>query len=580
MPVENFFISPFSDIPGVAEIIGLGEVRMGRGNAIEAEIRVLLAGSLEDPGFDEKHDIVTRWVSFGQLRLLTAGSRWRGGHYVGNRPVQTFIATARALDTSFWKCRTLGREEPGGYGDRRTFSSEQISAAPCFGLEFSDVSQNEGKPPRIGILPYSELVRALFGFSSRLLNEAIDGLRNPEASSDRGIMKRDWCYLNESGELSLWCYVRPRRREAEICAAILTDPRIRSSHDHIFQHLSISDDWRNSRPAWMKVEWPFSEPVRWQIEGRWIKRREDENRRFLITKIAAMSFPFNFKSIVVSYPGKAERGKPTGPPKTKKIRVSPSRLARLTTGLPASSAVPTSTLTVAELVEDRGEQTPIKFVARQGHRAGAGASLISDPREIANLSTADRIEGADPETGRVVIHSEEIRRKLEEEEKRAAAEAARSRIEALERTWQALLLCEEEEGWEVHPLSKWPDHAHGNGGFDFAKEMLLAKIMIDDDVFVVADSGSVRAGAKTNGMRSLGILIPEDNADLTQDDERRVRAVAEKLEGKWRSDKAAVEGFKVVALKRPTAVWSDPDAYVNLLVKKIESIFDGRSNDA
>lgn len=580
MSFDQFFIAPFSNIPGVAEIIGLGEVRLGRGKAIEAEIKVLLAGSLEDPEFDETRDVVTRWVACGQLRFLTSGSRWRAGHYIGNRPIQSFIATVRALDTRSWNIRTLGSEEPGGDGDWRTLPSEEISAAPCFGLQFSEVSQNEGEPPRIGILPYTELARALFGVSSRLMNEAIDGLRNPEASNDRGIMKRQSCHLDVPDEVFLWCYVRPKRREAEICAAIISDPRMRASHDGIFQHLSISNEWGNSRATWMSVGWPFSEPVRWQVEGRWMKRREENGRRFLITKITAMTIPFKFKSVVVSYPGRRKRGKPAGPPTTKKIRVSPARLARLTTGLPASRAIPTSTLTIVELGMGDGNEVSVNFIPRQGHGDGPGTALVGDPREIANLSTADRTDGADPETGRVVIHSEEMRRKLEEEKEKAAAEAARTRIEALEQTWQALLLCEEDEGWEVHPLSRWRNVAHPNGGFDFGKEMLLAKILVGDGFVVVVDSGSVREGTKTNGMRSLGILIPDSNDDLTDGDEMRIRAAELAHKGKWRSDKAAVKGFNVVALKRPLAVWSDSEAYANLLARKIESIFSDGSNGA
>src|SRR5690349_19833706 len=76
MPRTRFAIDGFKNLPGIAEIIALGQVRRQPTAALETQIEVLLASNLDDPRFDPERDVHRRWVGCGQLDLLTVGSRW------------------------------------------------------------------------------------------------------------------------------------------------------------------------------------------------------------------------------------------------------------------------------------------------------------------------------------------------------------------------------------------------------------------------------------------------------------------------------------------------------------------------
>lgn len=60
-------------------LVGIGRVRRPRGDALEAELEVLLANSPEGRLFNPLTDEHFVWVGCGQIDLLTPGSLWTAG---------------------------------------------------------------------------------------------------------------------------------------------------------------------------------------------------------------------------------------------------------------------------------------------------------------------------------------------------------------------------------------------------------------------------------------------------------------------------------------------------------------------
>lgn len=191
MPFSRFAIDTFKSVPGVAEIVALGRVRRP-GAVLEAQIGVLLASDLDNPGFDPERNVRILPVACGQLDLLTIGSRWKGRSPAGETPAKRYSATYHLRDV---ESLGVGADQPARY-------TQLMAEAPCFLLEREE--EDDSSDPWKVLLPQMELVRALFGVSSRLLIELIDGLRDP-TSADRGILDRNDSRLQEDGAVRLTC---------------------------------------------------------------------------------------------------------------------------------------------------------------------------------------------------------------------------------------------------------------------------------------------------------------------------------------------------------------------------------------
>lgn len=552
MPSSRFAIHAFKNLPGIAEIVALGRVRRQPGSAIEAEIEVLLASNLDDPGFDPAHDVHRRWVGCGQLDLLTVGSRWDGQRRAGE-------TQARRLSGSYGfrsiELLGVGSERPVDY--RRRIPTGPMAKAPCFLLERDEIGEQEdgGDVPRKILLPQIELVRALFGVSSRLLIELIDGLRDPMVA-DRGILDRRKSGLQSDGTVKLVCWRRPTDEEALILAAMIADPALTRLHDEVFQQLAVQREYREDKPTWPRITWPFTKPIALTAEGRWFER-EDGFARFLVTRVTEIGLELSFSRIEVRHPGvSGELGADRLPPPTGRMRSSNARLVVLTTGRAPSPSRRPAEIASAPVSIPASRGVSIDFVAERSSRPRT-STLGEEPREQGDFSTAGRERGADPAVGRAEVH-----RMVGGD----AETASSVRERTLRATWAALSAAAIAAGWRLtpYPIAGTGDMAARDGGFDFRREGILAGVDVGERQVIFADER-----AAPDDPRSLGILVKTMPSEITGSDIRTVRGVCHGCENHWGNRSLAVDGFTVFPARRRGAIIDNPEAYAALLRGRI-----------
>ena len=550
MPSSRFAIDAFKGVPGIAEIVALGRVRRP-GAVLEAQIEVLLASDLDDPGFDPEHDVRILPVACGQLDLLTVGSRWRGRSPAGETQARRYSATYRLEDV---ERLGVGTDQPARY--RRRLPTRSMAKAPCFLLEREEEEVNDSGDPWKVLLPQIELVRALFGVSSRLLIELIDGLRDPTVA-DRGILDRNNSELMPDGTVRLTCWRKPTDEEALILAAMVADPALMRLHDEVFQQLVVQEEYRKDQLTWPKVTWPFSVPIALTLEGRWFERA-DGFPRFLATRVTEIGLRLEFNRIQVHHPGAGDEQRPDRlPPPTGRMRPSNARLVVLTTGRAPSPSRRPVEIASAPVAIPESKGVAIEFIAKGGPPRPRTSTLGEDPREQGEFSTAGRETGADPATGRA-----EIRRMVGGD----ASAAASAREQALRSTWVAVSKAAALSGWRLtpYPVAGSGEMSARDGGFDFRREGILAGLNVGGRHVIVADER-----AMAQDQRSLGILVKTMERSATWLDIQSIRAVHDAVRGHWGSRDAVVRGFKVFPVRRRARVMAETDAYAELLRDRI-----------
>lgn len=551
MPASRFAIDAFRSVPGIAEIIALGRVRRQPQAALEAQIEVLLASDLDDPGFDPQRDVHIRPVACGQLDLLTVGSRWKGRSPAGETQAKRYTASF-FLDEEY-ALLGVGADQP--VRCRRRVPTRLMAEASCFLLKRKNADDGSGDPWKV-LLPHMELVRALFGVSSRILIELIDGLRNPMVA-DRGILDRLNSLLLPDRTVRLSCWRKPTDEEALILAAMIADPALMRLHDEVFQQLSVQEDYRNDKPTWPKVTWPFPQPVELTFEGRWFER-EDGSVRFLATRITEIGLQLNFNRIEVHHPGAGDEEAPGRlPPPTGRMRPSNARLVVLTTGRAPSPSRRPIEVASAPVAIPQSKGVAIDFVAMGGPARPRMSTLREDPREEGEFSTAGRESGADPAIGRA-----EIRRMVGAD----ATAAASAREKALRCTWVALSAAAETAGWHLtpYPVAGARDLSVRDGGFDFRREGILAGLKVGVRHVIVVDERTA-----PQDYVSLGILVKKMDRNAKWLDIQAIRAAHDGLRGHWGGRDAIVKGFAIFPVRRRAGIMDDADAYAALLRDKI-----------
>lgn len=547
MSSNRFAIDAFRDLPGIFEIVALGRVLRPK-TVLEAKIEVLLASGLDDPGFNPQRDVETRVVACGQLDLLTVGSRWKGRRPAGETQAKRYSDSFRMEDVEL-----LGAGAGNPVGTRR-LPTRSMAGAPCFLLERQgEVARGD---PRKVLLPQIELVRALFGVSSRLLIELIDGLRDPTVA-DRGILDRRNSGLLADGAVRVACWKKPTDEEALILAAMVADRKLMHLHDEVFQQLVVQKPYREDKWVWPRVSWPFDRSVTMTIEGRWFER-EDGFPRFLATRITEIGLQLSFSRIEVHYRGAGEESVTDRlPPPIGRMRPSNARLVVLVADrAPTPSRRPAVIASgPVAIVESKG--VAIDFIPTGGPSRPRSTTLGEDLREEGEFSTAGREPGADQVIGRA-----EIRRTVGGD----ASASTTIRELALRSTWTALSTAAASSNWRLtpYPVAGDGDMSARDGGFDFRREGILAGLNVGGRHVIVADE---RVAGHDH--RSLGILVKTMSRPSKWPDVQSIRAVHDGVNGHWGSRDAVVAGFAVVPVRRRAGSMAEAKVYADLLRDRI-----------
>lgn len=553
-------IEEFRDLPGLSEIIGLGAVRQPRGEAQEVEIEVLLSSVNEPPSTDASSATHLLWIGCGQMDLLAAGARWKDGSRALAAPSTRVSGMFEAI-----ACEKVG-EGVDPPLTNRPFPSQAIAAACGFLLRrIADPTNSQSggssqRDPEKILLPYMELVRAIFAVSERVLLQLFDGMRNPTLPGGRGLIDRTKSHLADHGTVILAARQQLSREEALIIAAMIADPALMRAHDSVFQQLSVNRDWRDGHPVHMKLAWPWQVPIAIELEGRWVER-VGTRPRFLCTRLVSLGIPMPFRRVVVNHPG-SEPGDPDVlPPPSDRVRGTNARLFVLTTGRAASPSRRAAQVGGDVLNLPAADGIAVEWIARGGAARKDRGLIGEDPRDEAPFGTGGRKPGADIDVG-----AAEVRRK-----RVASGEASeRSHLKALEATWDALFAACSDADWS---LSAWPRSRPAVvgaefGGLDLPGEPLVAVVRSGSNRVLVVDRGSL-----VGDERSLGILVPLKGAVSERQLAFAARELCTSLDGRWRSPNSRNENFRVVAVARPADVWEDQDAYAKLLRSRIASAF-------
>lgn len=567
VPNRPVVIDRFSDLPGVAEIIGHGGVRAPFGEAQEVEVAVLLACNMDAPEFNSVRDARVRWVGCGQLDLLAAGSRWRRGAPAGYVPMERVSAAFELV-----RDERIGEglvPHPDGF---RPFPSRPIATSAGFLLRRvpeqinGKLEHSAGWKPELILLPQMELLRGLFGVSGPFLIELFDGIRNSAVLGERGLINRRHSRLQDDGTVILAASRNLSRDEALIAAAVVSDPQLRRLHDFVFQHLSVNSNWRGGRPIDLNLPWPWQMPIRLGIDGRWIARAGG-GRRFLAMRLVSIGMSLPFSRIEVHHPG-GEAGDRSGlPPPEGRLRSKNARIMVLTTGRAASPSRRPAEIETGSVELPNSAGVEIVSVARGGIARIDRSGIGEDPRDEGPFGTGGRQPGADAQVGLAVTRRMGAGRS-DTSMLDPVLRPERDLAQALDLTWRALSTACMRAGWRLDALPMRDTVVTGapHGGLDLRKEPLVARVSAGTRRALIVDVGS-----PTGDERSLGVLVPR-NAALS---DRALAALARKaatsVNGRWRSPTLYSWDFRVTAVNRSAEVWKNVDAYASMLRRRIAS---------
>lgn len=552
MAAKPFVIAPFRDLTGLVEIIGIGRVRRQSSVALEAEIEVELLSLTDGSSFDPDVDIHRRWVGCGQLDLLTIGSRWERGRRAGaataeeHRGSYSFIANERM---------GLGSERRGD--NVRFLPSRSSERALCFLLERQSAAAMGPNGPRKILLPYAELVRALFGVSGRFLLQLMDGLRDPFAL-DRGILDRSQSAVLQDGTVKLVCWRRPTDDEALVLAAMISKPEIMRLHDSVLQQLIVQPDFRSGGSGYLIIDWPFAGEVGLKIEGTWFERAKGF-KRFLATRILELDLRLPFRRIEVHHLGTGSDDRPDrSPPPIGRLQAANATALLLTTGRSPTAFRRPGELTSAPLDIVGAKNITIDYFGKGGPSNPASSTFGDAKSSEAEVSTASRIAGGAGDVGRV-----EVRRVSGSGD---GLRLEQHRVDSLRATMTAIETAAATMGWKMTPYPSSGQYLAGATGasFDFDREGILVGLNVRGRHILIADGGT-----GTGDRRSLGILVPTMTRRVAENDLEAIRN-AERNGVRWGSASTKLAGFAIHAVRRHPKVWETGSSYAALLRRRVE----------
>lgn len=552
-------LQPLRHLSGVCEILGLGRVRENPNMGIEAWVEVLVQqdifGRLAEP------QTVTKWIGVGQMNLLASGYRFENGRQIKSAPRMRFDGMLSPIKNP--ERETLGTGIFAGTGANAP--TAKLDKAPGWLLRHEggwlDGSDDVDKPPRVVFLPATELIRAVFGSSSDLLKQLIDGRRDPTMTRSRYSVDRSRCSVDPEGRVSLSVSRKINAEDAHVLAALFADrsERLLRFHDMIHQRLHTDPAFRTNVGAFIQAAWPWPQGVGMAFAGRWLRRTPASagQKRFVVTQIEKILFPSPPTAIEVKYPNETEAARGLPQPSGRTIAtvggVRPLRSDRT----PGSGRTQESIDTQAAIFPF-ANAFEIAWSPGETYAGRKDVGLRSDP--VAGerfLSTDDARSGGDAATGQAkLIGKRELRHDYEPDREGNAAR---------QKTWEALAILAERKHWTV---TYWEERTRGVRVVPYdpadvdAEAPLVATIKTDAGFKAIADFGSAigdpaSIGVERQSRRSSESLLAAD-----------VYGHARSNNWKWLSRKmrnSSHGSSRIEGHSRSRRCWKDSEYYANKL---------------
>ncbi|MAW90999.1 MAG: hypothetical protein CL575_09355 [Altererythrobacter sp.] len=562
-------LQPLVHLPGVSEILGLGRVRESPHGGLEAHIECLIQPDIFNKNASSP---VREWLGVGQMNLLWSGRQFKNGRPAGNAPVFRFEGKLTTMEEE--DRETLGSGRFTGTAAKERTAG--LAGVPGWLLRHEgrsiETNDEEITLPKVVFLPKTELVRALFGSSSDLLKQVIDGRRDPAVHSSRYALDRDRCFVSDAREVTISVSRLISEEDAHILAAIFADrsKRLLQFHDSIHQNLVTDPAYRSPVGAFLQAQWPWPNGVEMAFSGRWLGRDKGSGMpspRFVVTRIEKIVFPSPPTSIEVFYPKETKTDKAAPQPDGRKIpqkgRSRPVRSdrvpdrGRMTETIPSHSAI----FTFAEAID-------VKFDSRELVLGRKDIGLRGDPIDGERfLSTDDARYGGDAATGQAKIAGQ--RGEGDDEAFERAASLAR------QKTWQALEKLAVRNGWKV---TYWREDNSGVAAVSYRPDAdekeapLVATVEGPSVLKAVADVGSASDDPASIGIverseRPSPELLARDVFDLARANDwkwiRRRSSSRPRPQPQTRFAKATGHS-------RSRKCWEDSDYYAEKLEEWLE----------
>ena len=547
---SHFVIASIRHLARPVEIVAIGRVVAPSGTAIEKSVEVFLTDDLDDRPMLKRNILGPYPVAVGQLDLLTIGSRWQAGAYLG-RPDEMKVD---GLFTCLGPGRLAGEDlqQPLTRSEGRLTRHEIVAAVPTLVLERSDAVPDDEAADRRFIVPQIELVRALFGVSSRFIQQTVDGWRDPK-TRNYWIGKRELLQVREDGSITLRFLRKPARQEVVAYGLLRTDGKVRGMHDLVFQHLSVGT---RHAATFLTAEWPFDQPVGLTFTCRPLTK-PDGSTSVLVTKIESVAIDYAFSRIAVQHAGSSETPSddlpiPSGVRRPTNARLKVLHGDRRPTSQRHTAIIPSekvdlnaSGIDVEYTVVDERDVRPPSVMGEAQREEGGVSNDVADAQGDQDTGQAlgQRADGAGEP-----VQKPELQ-------------------DALRRTVAAVVHIADENGWSV---TSWTvtgprDSREVDGGFDLTREEVFMALDVNGRLVVIADRG-------TTGQTSLGVLVAVKGRARTADELALFRAASEKCQGHWRSTKGEVDGFAKAGLSRHPVTTEDVALYGGNIARKISAL--------
>lgn len=562
-------LQPLVHLPGVSEILGLGRVRESPHGGLEAHIDCLIQPDIFNKNASSP---VRKWLGVGQMNLLWSGRRFKSGSPAGNASVFRFEGKLTATEKE--DRETLGSGRFTGTAAKERTAG--LAGVPGWILRHEgrsiDPNDEEITLPKVVFLPKTELVRALFGSSSDLLKQVIDGRRDPAVHSSRYAVYRDRCLVNDAREVTISVSRLISEEDAHILAAIFADrsKQLLQFHDSIHQNLVTDPAYRSPVGAFLQAQWPWPDGVEMAFSGRWLGRDKGSGMpspRFVVTRIEKIVFPSPPTSIEVFYPEETKTDKAAPQPIARKIATKGKPRSIRSDRVPDRGRM-TETIQSHSAIFTFAEALNVEFTAGEIRLGRKDVGLRGEPVDGERyVSTDDARYGGDAATGQATIAG----RRGEDDDDAFERAASLAR----QKTWQALEKLAAQRGWRV---VYWREDNSGVVAVSYRPEAdekeapLVATVRGPSVLKAVADFGSA-----SDSPASIGI-VQQSQRPSPELLARDVFDLARANDWKWIRRRSSsrpppqpqTRFTKATGHSRSRKCWEESDYYVEKLQEWLE----------
>lgn len=562
---KSLILHPIAHISQPVEILALGRVRDNPGpNNHEPQIEVCV-GKID--AANRTTDPFVVWVGVGQLNLLVPGHRFKGGQPMGEAP--------KRHQRGRLSLHPQGRTETLGAGtfEGRLQANHTDSVSECPGWLLAHESiKGDGKPaPKLVFLPKTVLIRALFGSSSTMLKQLVDGRRDKSVLPTRFSWDRESSSVDSKGNVVIVVDRKIDRADVMVLATLQSDPskKLLKCYYSINQQFNVESGFRDENGLYLDFEWPWSAAVEFEFRGRWLRRMPKSSAapdskwpsRFVIDEITKIFSPYPISSIEVRYPDEMLRD-PEAPPSAGRTLLAKPGARTIRSDVAPKKARGYSTIDRVGTSFASLDSLEIKWTPGIVYKGPPGISIRPDEVDGETfLSTDDAVSGGDAATGQVNI------RRSSKSQRAPATNAALAHGQSIQagrrKTWEALESLAANHTWHVSYFVDGdpPSKLEAYRVADFKEPPVLAIVDTNAGLVAVADVGST-----PDWPASLGVC-----AVKKKDMETLVSVMFQKGQAcgwKWlqRSGSGGADP-KVVGHRRPAKCWLDPEYYQSLLEK-------------